>query len=100
MDPRDWIMTSKDTNRGEAGHARAQREGIRLSLLAAVQRGMKVDQDFVNAEMAGLKFGVRGRYAKYSFIARKRLAIKRQKANATKKANRVRVSDIEEENEK
>jgi hypothetical protein len=43
----DWDNTNTSTNWGEAAHRHAQLDGTRLFLLAAVQRGKKLDLELL-----------------------------------------------------
>ena len=85
MNLKDWQTTSFTTNIAESAHAHSQREEIKLSLLAAVQRGRKLDLQFLQLEHAAFKFGVNPRYGNISFNGRRKRAIIRQKAKTNRK---------------
>jgi hypothetical protein len=40
----DWMSTSKNTNNIETDHSNIQRDGVRLSLVSAVQKGQVYDR--------------------------------------------------------
>lgn len=40
----DWMSTSKNTNNVESDHSNIQRDGVKLSLVSAVQKGRSYDQ--------------------------------------------------------
>ena len=48
MSRKDLQTTRFNTNPAESAHAYSQRDGIKLSLLAAVQRGKRIDERFFN----------------------------------------------------
>ena len=64
----------------------AQREGKKLSLLAAVLKGKNVDLHFLQLQRATCGFGVTAHYGNTFMTGRKMLALSRQKAKARKKA--------------
>lgn len=96
MNLKDWQTTSFTTNIAESAHANSQRDGIRLSLLAAVQRGRKLDLQFLQLEHAAFKFGVNPRYGNISFAGRKKKAIVRQKAKSARKALKAKAIESSE----
>jgi hypothetical protein len=94
MNLADWDTTSTTTNIGEAAHRHAQLDGTRLSLLAAVQRGRKLDLQLLQLEHASLRFGVSARYGNTSYVGRGKRAIDRQRVKATKKAMKARTLEM------
>jgi len=86
MSKHDWQVTSFTTNIAESAHAMAQREGKKLSLLAAVLKGKNVDLHFLQLQRATCGFGVTAHYGNTFMTGRKMLALSRQKAKARKKA--------------
>jgi hypothetical protein len=50
MKPADFFGMSFNTNIGESAHASAQREGIHLSLVGAIQTGLRFDRRFFDSE--------------------------------------------------
>ena len=95
MNLKDWQTTvSFTTNIAESAHAHSQWEGTKLSLLAAVQRGRKLDLQFLQLEHAVFKFGVNPRYGNTSFIGRRKKAITRQKAKANRKTLKDKSSGL------
>lgn len=86
MSKRDWQVTSFTTNIAESAHAMAQREGKKLSLLAAVLKGKNVDLHFLQLQQATCGFGVTAHYGNTFMTGRKMLALSRQKAKARKRA--------------
>lgn len=40
----DWMSTSKNTNNIETDHSNIQQDGVRLSLVSAVQKGQAYDR--------------------------------------------------------
>jgi hypothetical protein len=91
MNLKDWQTTSFTTNIAESAQAPSERDGIRLSLLAAVQRGRKLDLQFRQLKHAAFKFGVNPRYGNISFAGRKKRAIVRQKAKSARKALKAKT---------
>ena len=92
MYPNDWRSSSFTTNIAESAHAAAQREGTKLSLLAAVQRGKQVDSRFLRLEEAAFKFGVTPRYGNTSVSGRKKDSVSRKRSKGRKKV----LKEIEE----
>jgi hypothetical protein len=96
MNLKDWQTTSFTTNIAGSAHAHSQRDGIRLSLLAAIQRGRKFDLQFLRLEHAAFKFGVNPRYGNISFAGRKKKAVVRQKAKSARKALKAKAVESSE----
>jgi len=86
MSRRDWQTTRFNTNPAESAHAYSQRDGIKLSLLAAVQRGQRIDGRFLELEFGAYRFGINPRYGNTSFSGRKKLSATRKKTKAAKRA--------------
>jgi hypothetical protein len=64
-----------------------------MSLLAAIQRGRKLDLQFLQLEHAAFKFGINPRYGNISFTGRRKKAIIRQKTKSNRKALKDRTSE-------
>jgi Asp/Glu/hydantoin racemase len=88
MSKQDWQVTSFTTNIAESAHAMAQRDGKKLSLLAAVLKGKNIDLRFLHLQRATFGFGVTAHYGNTFMTGRKMLALARQKSKARKKAMR------------
>jgi hypothetical protein len=99
MNIKDWQTTRFDTNLAEAAHAYSQRDGIKLSLLAAVQRAQRIDHRFFQLEYSVCRFGVNSRYGNRSLNGRKKLAVTRKKAKVAKQALRTKEVEIVGETE-
>ncbi len=84
MSEHDWKTTSFTTNIAESAHALSQREGKKLSLLAAIQKGKNVDHRFLLQYQATCNYGVTANYGNTFMSGRKALALTRQKAKARK----------------
>jgi len=89
MSRKDWQTTRFNINPAESapGHAYSQRDGIKLSLLAAVQRGKRIDEQFFQLEFGAYRFGINPRYGNTIFSGRKKLSATRKKAKVAKKAS-------------
>jgi hypothetical protein len=81
----DWYSTSYTTNIAESAHAHSQRDGTRLTLVSAVQRGRLLDQRFLEGENAAQTVGVISKYGNQSITGRTAKNLKRTK-KAVKKA--------------
>ena len=87
----DWRSTSSNTNHAESAHAQSQREGIKLTLLTAVNKGKRLDSRHFEAAYAMQSFGVPVRYGNNSMTGRTKKGIVRQKSmkrTATKVSER------------
>ena len=82
MSRKDWQTTRFNANPAESAHAYSQRDGIKLSLLAAVQRGKRIDERFFQLEFGAYRFGINPRYGNTTFSGRKKLSATRKKAKA------------------
>jgi len=60
-------------------------------LLATVQRGRKLDLQFLQLEHAAFRFGVNPTYGNISFAGRKKKEIVRQKAKSVREALKARA---------
>jgi hypothetical protein len=87
MSRADWFSTSFTTNIAESAHAQSQRDGVRLSLVGAIQRGMAVDTRYFEAEAAMHSFGIGTRYGNTAMSGRmgQNLTRKKNKAKKNKK---------------
>jgi len=84
MNREDWLSTSKNTNHAESAHAQSQREGVKLSLLSAVEKGMRLDSRQFEAAQATQSSGVTVRYGNNSMTGRVMKKVARNKAAAIK----------------
>lgn len=82
----DWYSTSHTTNIAESAHAHSQRDGTRLTLVSAVQRGRLLDRRFLEGENAAQTMGVISKYGNQSITGRATKNLKRTKKAAKKKA--------------
>jgi hypothetical protein len=85
MKPEDFFSTSFTTNIGESAHANAQQEGIHLSLVGAIQTGLRFDNRFFEAERTISSFGVTGSYGATGTVGRIVKNITRNKATAKRR---------------
>jgi hypothetical protein len=81
----DWFSTSANTNIAESAHAQSQREGIRLSLVAAIQKGMRLDARYFESELAQISSGISVKYGNTSMTGRAKQNITRKKKKAKQK---------------
>jgi hypothetical protein len=96
MKKEDFFSTSFNTNIGESAYANAQREGVHLSLVGAIQTGLRFDSRFFEAEQTMSTFGVTGGYGATGTVGRMVKNIARNKATAKR---RERKSDAKNANE-
>jgi hypothetical protein len=82
----DWYSTSRDTNIAESAHAHSHRDGINLTLVAAVETGKKLDERSLHNERAAQTMGIISKYGNQSVTGRTAKSIKRAKKSASKKA--------------
>ena len=85
MSRADWFATSFTTNIAESAHAQSQRDGIRLSLVGAIQRGMAIETRYFEAELAMHTFGVGTRYGNTAMTGRIDQNLTRRKSKAKQK---------------
>jgi hypothetical protein len=81
----DWYSTSNTTNIAESVHAHSQRDGTRLTLVAAIQCGRQLDKRFLEGEHIGQSFGIISKYGNNSVTGRATKNLARAKAAAKKK---------------
>ena len=86
MDWDDWYSTSFNTNIAESAHAYSHRDGVRLTLVSAVQRGKLLDERFLVGEHAAKRGGIISKYGNHSITGRTASNLKRTKKAATKKS--------------
>jgi hypothetical protein len=98
MDREDWLSTNKNTNHAESAHAQSQREGIKLSLLSAVEKGMRLDNRQFEAAQAAQSSGISVRYGNNSMsgrvmkkVARKKAVVRKAKSKENSVANGSRL---------
>jgi hypothetical protein len=96
MDWSDWYSTSFDTNIAESAHAHSQRDGTRLTLVSAVQRGKLLDERFLEGEHAAKTGGIISKYGNQGITGRTAKNLKRTKKAAIKKSNRDPVVQQQE----
>jgi len=84
MSREDWRSTSSTTNNAESAHAQSQREGIKLTLLTAVNKGKRLDSRHFEAAHAMQGFGVPVRYGNNSMTGRTKKTVVRQKSGRRK----------------
>jgi len=80
-----WGETSFDTNIAESAHARTQRDGKHLTLVAAIQRASKLDSQFFETRTATRNMGVGVRYGNRSVGGLAKKSIARAQANENRK---------------
>jgi len=79
MNSQDWKSSSFNTNNAESAHAQSQREGVKLTLMSAVNKGMRLDSRQFEAAQAMQTVGVPVRYGNNSMTGRKQKSICRRK---------------------
>jgi len=77
MEADDWKTTSMNTNIAESAHALAQRHGMRLTLVSAIEKGRDIDAEFFGREKAALNFGVHRRQGNMTITGRAKRSMKR-----------------------
>jgi hypothetical protein len=85
MSRRDWYSTSHTTNIAESAHAHSQRDGTRLTLVSAIQRGKQLDKRFLEGEHAAQSFGITSKYGNHSVTGRASKNLARSKKAAKKR---------------
>jgi len=80
-----WMDTSFTTNVAESAHAQSQRDGTKLTLVAAIQRAAKLDGRFFEARTAARNMGVSVRYGDHSVSG-----LAKKNINRARKANEKR----------
>ena len=83
MNRSDWYTTSSNTNIAESAHAMSQRDGIKLSLVTAIQKGKELDSRFLRVESGAQLMGIQHGYGNIS--ASGRVQRNMVKAKAAKK---------------
>jgi hypothetical protein len=96
MDWDDWYSTSFNTNIGESAHAYSHRDGVRLTLVSAVQRGKLLDERFLVGEHAAKRGGIISKYGNHSVTGRTASNLKRTKKAAIKKSKKDPVLQQQE----
>jgi hypothetical protein len=96
MDWNDWYSTSFDTNIAESAHAYSHRDGVRLTLVSAVQRGKLLDERFLVGKHAAKRGGIISKYSNHSITGRTASNLKRTKKAAIKKSKKDPVLQQQE----
>lgn len=89
MNRDDWNDTSDTTNLAESAHALSQREGTRLTLVAAIERAKLVDKRFLEGKHAAENMGIMSRHGNQTLTGRTQKNLKRSK-KATAKKNKTK----------
>ena len=76
MNRDDWFSTSFTTNIAESAHAVSQRYGVRLTLVAAIQHGQKIDLKAAGTLQLATTWGVYLKYGNNSLTGRTATNIK------------------------
>ena len=98
MGAEDWMTTSMNTNIAESAHALAQRHGMRLTLVSAIEKGYSIDAEFFGREKAALNFGVHRRQGNMTMTGRAKRVIRRSvKAKKKKQGEMNETFEIVEE---
>ena len=80
-----WMDTSFTTNIAESAHAQSQRDGTKLTLVAAIQRAAQLDSRFFETRAATRNMGVPVRYGDRSVSG-----LAKRNINRAAKANEKR----------
>jgi hypothetical protein len=99
MDRDDWYGTSMSTNIAESAHALSQRDGIHLSLVAAIQAGKKIDDRFLEVKAAAVNTGIMSRSGNQSGAGRAERNLKRSQKAAEKRKGKSTVKEVNKEDE-
>jgi hypothetical protein len=95
-----WSNTSHTTNPAESAHALSQRYGTQLTLVAAVQQGKKIDEQYFMVQRAVRDSGIQRGYANRSISGREKKNMARRAVRARQKRSRqeemIEVSEVEE----
>ena len=81
----DWNSTSDSTNLAESAHALSQRDGTKLTLVAAIERARRLDQRFLEGKNAAENMGIMSRHGNQTLTGRTERNLKRSKKAAAKK---------------
>jgi hypothetical protein len=81
----DWNSTSDSTNLAESAHALSQRDGTKLTLVAAIERARRLDQRFLEGKNVAENMGIMSRHGNQTLTGRTERNLKRSKKTATKK---------------
>jgi len=91
MSRADRFSTSTSTNIAELAHATSQREGTRLTLVAAIQKVLRLDSRFFSFETARETGGIAGRYGNTSITGRTKQNLKRGALSRKRKGKEAAV---------
>jgi len=97
MRKEDWQTTSSTTNAAESAHAKSKRAGTRLSLLAVISKGRRLDCEFLDSQKARINFGIASRYGNMSYSTRKKRAIRREQGRMTKSAQNRHIRSSQQD---
>lgn len=89
----DWLSTSKNTNHGESDHASAAREGIKLSLISAIQKGRKFDLRKLQGRQNVNHSGVAHQYGNNSLSGRAQKKVTRSKVVKAKAKEKEKANE-------
>jgi hypothetical protein len=92
-----WDNTSYTTNAAESAHALSQRYGTRLTLVAAVQQGKKIDEQSFLVHRSIRDSGVSRGYGNRSGSGRGKRNLVRREARARKRKEREEQEHEDEE---
>ena len=97
MSREDWFSTSSSTNIAEGAHAHSQRDGVKLTLVSAVNKGKRLDSHFFALEKAAVSFGVSAKYGNQSMSGRAKQNLVRNAARKQKQKEKEKIQiEIEE----
>ena len=94
MTHEDWFTTSHDTNIAESAHAQSQLDGVKMTLVSAIQKGMRFDSRFLEAATAMSNKGISVKYGNNSLTGRAKKNIVRKQKSIKKKE---KANDIHSE---
>ena len=84
----DWYSTSHDTNIAESAHVISQKDGIRLTLVSAIQVAKRLDMRSLDGQRIAQNMAVFSRQGNQSVAGKAAKNIKRQKKTAEKRAKK------------
>jgi hypothetical protein len=97
MSREDWFNTSSSTNIAESAHAHSQRDGIKLTLISAVNKGKRLDSHFFALEKAAVSFGISAKYGNQSMTGRAKQNLVRNNVRKQKQKQKEKTQMETEE---
>jgi len=81
----DWNSMSDSTNLAESAHALSQRDGTKLTLVAAIEKARRLNLWFLEGKNAAENMGIMSRHGNQTLMGRTERNLKRSKKAAAKK---------------